>query len=492
MSSIFDLTYRRSTVIITGLIACLVGIWFAKYPIHLREWWLGGLLVSLAAAPLVRHKKIVAIIIISLLGLSIGLARGVSVEQNIRRYSQLFGQEVSIRGRVLDDSSYGKNGQRQFFISDIRIENCRRDCKLVGKVRVRSRLNAAPVRGQQVKVNGVMREGFSSYQAAIYYAEVIPISHWISWFEHMRLQFFTAMRNVIPEPQASLGLGFLIGLQALLPETLLSELRRTGLTHIVAVSGYNLTVLVRLTRRTFAKQSKFFATIFAFVLIAFFMMVTGLAPSIFRASVVAVVSLWSWYYGRSARPMMLLGLSGVFTAMLSPILLWSDLGWWLSFLAFFGVLVVGPTFSLRFFHKPPSELPFFGQIILETSSAQLMTLPLTVHTFGQLSVVSLLANMIVLPVIPIAMGFSFIAVIGGMISTVFGPIVAWPAYFLLLSITEIVKLLSAIPFAFIDDITFSSSAMIVSYIIVILILLFWQRRLSKQEKMSLQTQNYLD
>jgi predicted membrane metal-binding protein len=105
------------------------------------------------------------------------------------------------------------------------------------------------------------------------------------------------------------------------------------------------------------------------------MMVTGLAPSIFRASVVAVVSLWAWYYGRSARPMMLLGLSGVFTAMLSPILLWSDLGWWLSFLAFFGVLGCwSDIFSKRFFHKPPSELPFFGQIILETSSAQLMTL----------------------------------------------------------------------------------------------------------------------
>lgn len=90
------------------------------------------------------------------------------------------------------------------------------------------------------------------------------------------------------------------------------------------------------------------------------------------------------------------------------------------------------------------------------------------------------------------MGLSFIAALGGMLSTILGPIIAWPAYFLLLSITEVVKLLSAIPFAFVDEITFSSSAMIASYILIILTLLFWQRRLTKQEKTNLQTQSYLD
>src|SRR5690606_22117849 len=102
--------------------------------------------------------------------------------------------------------------------------------------------------------------------------------------------FAAGLQSALPEPQASFGLGILIGQRDTLPEKTSDMLKMVGLTHIIAVSGYNLTVLVRFTRRLLAKRSKFQATAGAIARILAFLLVTGGQPSIVRAAIISILS----------------------------------------------------------------------------------------------------------------------------------------------------------------------------------------------------------
>ena len=299
-------------------------------------------------------------------------------------------------------------------------------------------------RGDVVKVAGKLREGFGSRQGFMSYASVEVLSRDTSWLESVRSKFFAGTYTALPEPHASLGLGFLVGTRTLIPDALLLALTVTGLTHIVAVSGYNLTILVRLTRRLFSGKSLYIATITSLALIAGFVLVTGLSPSIVRATVVSTLAILAWYYGRAIKPTVLLLTAAALTSLINPYYLWSDLGWYLSFAAFAGILILAPLLSERIFKDKPKIL---GQIVLETTCAQIMTLPILMFSFSQLSVVSLLANVIVLPLIPLAMLSTFLAGLAGMVMPAFAGWVAWPAKFILTFIVDAVHLLSRLPWA---------------------------------------------
>jgi competence protein ComEC len=199
-----------------------------------------------------------------------------------------------------------------------------------------------------------------------------------------------------------------------------------------------------MTRRLFANRSLFLSMAVSAGLLVGFIFVTGLSPSIARASVVSGLALTAWYFGREIKPTVLLLTAAVITAMINPLYLWFDLGWYLSFAAFAGVLILAPMIMSRYFKKRPK---IFGQIMLETTCAQLMTLPIIAFVFGEVSVISLLANMLVLPLIPIIMLFTFVAGLAGMHLPYLAGLVSWPAEFLLTYTIDIIYWLSRAPWA---------------------------------------------
>ena len=95
----------------------------------------------------------------------------------------------------------------------------------------------------------------------------------------MRDWFAEQVKEHIPETEAALGLGYLLGLRRALPTELVEVLQIAGLTHIIVASGYKLTILVRLSRRMFVRVSKYLATLSASSMILGFMAVTGMSPS---------------------------------------------------------------------------------------------------------------------------------------------------------------------------------------------------------------------
>jgi len=247
-----------------------------------------------------------------------------------------------------------------------------------------------------------------------------------------------------------------------LPDDTAEQLRQVGLTHIIAVSGYNLTIIVMACRRFFAKRSKFQATALCLGLIGLFLLLTGSSPPIVRAGVISVIGIAAWYYGRQVRPLALLSVAAAATAIANPLYLWGNVSWYLSFLAFFGVLILAPLVTRRLFgDKEPGML--LG-ILIESVCASVFVLPYVLFIFGETSLVGLPANLLVVPCIPLAMLFALIAGLAGMLLPVLSGWLALPANVMLTYMLDVANIVSRAPYAFVQGIGFSAIYMTCSYI----------------------------
>ena len=434
--------YRYTTALQVGLGFVLIGLLLAKSgkTTHLQLVWLGFL-----ALPMLARLRFPALFALAVIGLNLGLWRGAELYSQLYSYTYLQNQKVTLIGKVLDDAAYSDRGQLEFKIGSVR--SAENDLALPGTVSIRGFDAPSVRRGDIISAEGKLREGFGARQGFMSYASIEVMARDDSWLERVRSEYFAGVYSALPDPHASLGLGFLAGTRTLLPDDLIDALAITGLTHIVAVSGYNLTILVRLTRRLFAERSLFLSMAVSVGLLVGFIFVTGLSPSIARASVVCALALTAWYFGRDIKPTVLLLSVAVITAMVNPLYLWFDLGWYLSFAAFAGVLVVAPLITQRYFKKPPKV---FGQILLETTCAQLMTLPIIAFVFSEVSVISLLANLLVLPLIPLIMLCTFLAGLAGMVLPHLSGLISWPAEFLLTYTIDIIYWLARVPWAMIS------------------------------------------
>lgn len=345
---------------------------------------------------------------------------------------------------------------------------------LAGKLWVSTRTKYDIKRGDYVTATGLLKGGFGTFAGAMYRATIVSVERPEPGDVARRIRdwFADAVRQAIPDPQAALGVGYLVGQRRALPVELGEALKIVGLTHVVVASGYNLTILVRLARRLFVRTSKYLATLSASAMITAFVAITGASPSMTRAGFVAGISLAAWYYGRTFHPLVLLPFAAMVTVMIDPQFAWNDLGWQLSFASFAGVMVLAPLLQAYFYGtKQPSVM---RQVIGETASAFIMTAPILMVTFGQISNVAILANMLVLPLIPLAMLLTFIAGIGTLVVPVLAPVVGLPASWLLGYMVWVAEYISKLPWA-ITDVQLAPWIAVVLYgVIVGLMVWIWR------------------
>ena len=225
------------------------------------------------------------------------------------------------------------------------------------------------------------------------------------WVLDARDWFSERIRKLVPEPEVNLGLSYLMGMKSGLPDDLSENLRAVGLTHIVVASGAHLSILVEVARKIFGRLSRFVGLLFSVLFVVFFMSMVGWTPSILRAGVMAILTLVSWYVGRKIAAWRIILLVAAFTLMLNPMFIMS-LGWLLSFAAYAGIMVLGPKMA-KFFYgtKKPG---FIASTVMTTIAATVMTLPIILYYFGQVSLISVVANLLILPTLPWAMGLMFL------------------------------------------------------------------------------------
>jgi competence protein ComEC len=449
---------RRNTAISLIAAGLIAGLALGRAGLSAGLWLPG--LCALAAAALVRTRLFVLVLALTALTLGLWRAAGWAGEQ--AQLSGLIGQTVTVEGTVSDDPAVGPTRQLDFKLADITLDGGR----LPGTLSVHEYPSQLQ-RGYRVRLTGKVGPGFGNAVAELGFPKLEVLTSAQGPLERLRQHFFTGVRTALPEPLASFGLGLLVGIRALIPKPMQAQLALVGLSHLVAVSGYNLTIIVRAAHRLLERFGRGIALAASLWLIGGFIVVTGAGASIVRAALVSVLSLLAAFYGRRFQPLALILIAAAATAAWSPAYL-TDLGWLLSFLAFFGILVLAPAVEARLGNPKPVIIRLF----IESFAAQILTLPLILCVFGQLSIVAPLTNLLILPMVPFAMAAAFAAGLAGMLIPPFAGWFAWPATLVLGFITKLIGAFAALPFAGATSyITFSAMLAMYALILIVCVIL---------------------
>lgn len=461
--------YRQTTIISLGLAAFLLGLVAARRVTFVSND--GLVLLVLCLTPLLFSRTKLSLLSIVLLGLGLGCWRGAHYTQQLLPYSDLAKQKITIHADVLGDAVYTDKSQLSFDVGQVQLV-APIDQKIPGNIKVKGYSESMVYRGDRVQVSAKLYPSRGSRQASMGFAKIIRLQKSDTLLQKVRRKFSSAIQSSLPEPHGSFALGILIGQRTSLPAEFEEQLSVVGLTHIVAVSGYNLTILIHAARRLSQRLSKYqtLCTMTGFVTV--FVAITGSSASIVRATVVSGLSMWAWYYGRQFKPHLIILLSAGMTAGWAPTYIWSDIGWYLSFLAFIGVLIVAPIVQARYYTKAPKLV---GQLLLETIAAQLMTLPLILYIFGRLSVISVLANMLVVPTVPFIMAASFLAGVTSMVATGLAGWFAVPTLFVMTYVVDLVRILSTVPGASTYAFMQAWQVAVVYGIVFFLLVILWRK-----------------
>ena len=275
------------------------------------------------------------------------------------------------------------------------------------------------------------------------------------------------IKKVIPSPEEALAGGILFGGSSGLSKEIQNDFSRTGMTHIVAVSGYNVTIiaeyliLLGIALGLWRRQAIWFA-LFGIVM---FVIMIGLPASAVRAGVMSGILLWAMKNGRLASSENAIILAGAIMLYINPFLLRWDIGFQLSFLATLGIVVSSPFWEKSFIKK--HRALGISETIALSLSAQIFVLPIIAYNFHMTSLISLLANVLILPIVPISMLLVFLVAITGFIFAPLSLALAWLAYLPLYYEIHIIHIMAQFRWASVEIEKVSVSFVVFYYLILI-------------------------
>ena len=260
-------------------------------------------------------------------------------------------------------------------------------------------------------------------------------------------QFFvTKLEDSISSPQVDLGVGLLLGVKQALGDELETAFRQTGIIHIVVLSGYNVMLVVGffwwLSSWVLPLRGRI---LFGLVGITLFALLVGLSATVVRASIMAAILLIGKLIGRTYDVLRALLFAALIMVLINPYILLYDIGFQLSFMATLGLVLVLPQFESTL--ATHSTKLRFKDLFLATVVTQIFVLPLLMYHIGEVSLVSVIVNMLVLPVVPVAMLLTFVAGLVGSVSTTLGMLFGFVAYVPLQLIIVIAESFAAFPWA---------------------------------------------
>lgn len=299
----------------------------------------------------------------------------------------------------------------------------------------------------------------------------------------VRRSFEKAVQKTLPEPESSLGIGLLIGSKQGFSQNLIDDFARVGITHIIALSGYNVTIIIIfLTDILLGFLTRRQIFVVSLILILLFVAMTGAAPSVIRASIITLLIAYGKTIGRKADMTNLILLSAAIMVAINPFVLRFDVGFQLSFLAFIGLVYFSPIVSLifnrRFFKPWPKPIK---SAIVETFSAQMIVLPLILSSFGLVSLIAPLTNVLILPLIPAAMLFIFLSTLIFWAIPAIGKLAFLICYLPLKYIIVIAQYFSKLPISAIQISGQWQTIVVVAYIVIVVAIFIKYRNYADQE-----------
>jgi competence protein ComEC len=288
-----------------------------------------------------------------------------------------------------------------------------------------------------------------------------PIKISLFWFKN---KFIDNLNKVIGEPQSSLMSGIILGAKSSMDENTTNNFRIAGLSHIVALSGYNITIVAESIIKFFSFLPRNFALSGGVAGIILFVIMTGSSSTAIRAGIMSLIVVLAGITRRKYKIGRALLIAGVIMLLFNPKILVFDTSFQLSFLATIAIIYVSPIIKEKL--KFITERFGLRDIISSTISAQILVLPLLLYKMGIFSFVALPANILILAFISAVMLFGFLTGIIGFVSLIVSLPFAWVSWFLLSYMIKVSEFFASLPFAYVNISWFSEVFLVLSYVLI--------------------------
>ena len=260
--------------------------------------------------------------------------------------------------------------------------------------------------------------------------------------------------KIFPDPESSLLAGVLLGVDTGLTSELQQAFKNTGTAHIIAISGFNISIIAGIF---FAFFSKFLGprrgSVLAILGIAFYTLLVGADAAVVRAAIMGSLALFARQVGRRQFALNTLLAVAMLMCLWNPLYIW-DVGFQLSFFATLGLILYATPLSeaanrliTRYFPTSTAEkfAELFSEFVLLTLAAQITTIPIMAYHFQRISLVSFIANPFILPAQPAVMILGGLAVLLSLVWLPLGQIAAWVAWPFVVYTIRMVEIFDSIP-----------------------------------------------
>ncbi len=229
-----------------------------------------------------------------------------------------------------------------------------------------------------------------------------------------------ALERSLPEPEAGLGAGILVGLRERVDRGLAADFTATGLSHVVAISGWNIALVAGLAATLLSRAARRRRAAMVVLAVGAYAIFAGASPSVLRAAVMAGVALSARELGRPGSAARALGWAVTILVVVAPASV-ADAGFQLSAAATAGLLAWATPLSAAATRRWPWVPGFIVEGLAVSLAAQAATLPIALAAFGRLALLSPVLNLVVVPLVPPAMAAGALALGGGFLALLGAP-----------------------------------------------------------------------
>lgn len=302
-------------------------------------------------------------------------------------------------------------------------------------------MKSAEVFGTSALAGGSMNEGAAAKVNILNYTS----DHVTSFLFSLKRQFVSNLERTLGEPHAALASGLVVGEKAALGNELINDFRTVGLIHIVVLSGYNITIVGDAMRRILAFLPRVWGISIGGIGIALFGVLVGGGATVIRSCFMAGIALSADILRRDYNVARGLIFAGLIMLIQSPMILLHDPSFQLSFLATMGLILLATPIEKRL--KFISDRFGMRGIISATIATQIFVSPYILYMMGNLSLIGMVVNILVLPFIPVTMLFVFLTGAIGLLSVPVAQVFAWATHILLSYELFMVQTFAKLPFA---------------------------------------------
>lgn len=289
-----------------------------------------------------------------------------------------------------------------------------------------------------------------------------PRNSMLYWLYEAKHWLAGQVNKFLPEPDSALMNGLLLGLRTQLPEEFKEALKYSGTTHIIALSGFNITIIAGFFLWMFGAIPRRYGLVMAGVGILLFVLMTGAASSVVRAAIMGGIMLFAALLHRQRNLTNAIIVAAAIMVAINPLVLQYDAGFQLSVVATIGLVSITPLVLSKL-----SPLPtIIKEALATTVAATIAVFPLIVFNFGGFSLFTILANLLVVPLVPITMFVGFITLLIYSIAP-FLSFIGLVSFVFTRVLVNIINFFGSLPYAFVELPVISPIWPVLYYLILI-------------------------